>query len=68
MATFEMEIATFLGTESMRDLNTGHTALVKKLNWGYAKIQAQLDEKQRKDTTSTHTVMESVLVVFKNNV
>ena len=63
MAKLEEEMGKFLGTASLREFNTGHTALIKKLNREYAKIQAHLDENQSRDASATSTVTESVLVV-----
>ena len=66
MATFEETIRDGLGIASIRELiQVILAALLKKLNWGYATIQAELDEKQSNDTSST--TIKSEVVVGVNN-
>ena len=55
-----------LGSTVLRTLNVGHNQLVKRLNKGYPKLQAQiqskLDKDKREETGEVTTVLEYVLV------
>ena len=60
-----------LGSTVLRTLNAGHNQLVKRLNKGYPKLQAQiqskLDKDKREETGEVTTVLEYVLVAGVSN-
>ena len=66
MEKFNIEIGKYLGFRVLKQLNAGHSQLVKRLNKGYAqqqvKEQDKVDKKEREKTGEDTTVVEDVVV------